>query len=193
MKNLILLLAIYIFSGVAYAQTNQIPQNITDAGVQLTQQSIDANNAKIQALTTQIANDQGTANTYLAKVASEQSQITAIQATNIQLESSLTALATQTPPIQSALALCPTYCYGYTVPLTTDPNAVNWYNIALLHTQGLNWTSINQLNPNVNWTAINSINGTSGINWSEVNWDSTLNCLGNGANWNTTVLNGGNC
>ena len=142
MKNLILLLAIYIFSGVAYAQNDQIPQNITDSGVGLTKQAIDSNNAQIQALNAQIANDQGTANTYLAKVALEQSQITAIQATNIQLESSLTALATQTPPIQSALALCPTYCYGYTVPLTTDPNAINWTDITDLHLQGLNWTSI---------------------------------------------------
>jgi hypothetical protein len=183
-------LAIYIFSGVAYAQTNQIPQAITDAGIGLTKQSIDTNNAAIQALNAQIANDQGTANTYLAKVASEQSQITALQTTNIQLESSLTALATQTPPIQSALALCPTYCYGYTVPLTTDPNAINWYNIALLHTQGLNWTSINQLNPGVNWTAVNIANGTSGVNWSDINWNVISNCLSNGVNWNTAVING---
>ena len=190
MKNLILLLAIYIFSGVAYAQTNQIPQNITDAGVQLTQQSIDANNAKIQALTTQIANDQGTANTYLAKVASEQSQITAIQATNIQLESSLTALATQTPPIQSALALCPTYCYGYTVPLTTDPNAINWTDITDLHLQGLNWSSIQAIHSGVNWTAVDIANGTSGVNWSGINWNVISNCLSNGVNWNTAVING---
>ena len=190
MKNLILLLAIYIFSGVAYAQTNQIPQTITDAGVGLTKQSIDTNNAAIQALNAQIANDQGTANTYLAKVASEQSQITAIQATNIQLESSLTALATQTPPIQSALALCPTYCYGYTVPLTTDPNAINWTDITALHLQGLNWSSIQAIHSGVNWTAVNMANGTSGINWSGINWNVISNCLGNGVNWSTAVING---
>jgi len=190
MKNLILLLAIYIFSGVAYAQTNQIPQTITDAGVQLTQQSIDANNAAIQALNAQIANDQGTANTYLAKVASEQAQIATIQATNIQLESSLTALATQTPPIQSALALCPTYCYGYTVPLTTNPNAINWTDITDLHLQGLNWSSIQAIHSGVNWTAVNMANGTSGVNWSGINWNVISNCLSNGVNWNTAVING---
>ena len=190
MKNLILLLAIYIFSGVAYAQTNQIPQNITDAGVQLTQQSIDANNAKIQALTTQIANDQGTANTYLAKVASEQSQITAIQATNIQLESSLTALATQTPPIQSALNLLnsnPSYGINWIV---TDPNAINWIDITDLHLQGLNWSSIQAIHSGVNWTAVDIANGTSGVNWSGINWNVISNCLSNGVNWNTAVING---
>ena len=190
MKNLILLLAIYIFSGVAYAQTNQIPQNITDAGVQLTQQSIDANNAKIQALTTQIANDQGTANTYLAKVASEQSQITAIQATNIKLESSLTALATQTPPIQSALNLLnsnPSYGINWIV---TDPNAINWIDITDLHLQGLNWSSIQAIHSGVNWTAVDIANGTSGVNWSGINWNVISNCLSNGVNWNTAVING---
>ena len=190
MNKLILLLAIYIFSGVAYAQTDQIPQNITDSGVGLTKQAIDSNNAQIQALNAQIANDQGTANTYLAKVASEQSQITAIQATNIQLESSLTALATQTPPIQSALALCPTYCYGYTVPLTTDPNAINWTDITDLHLQGLNWSSIQAIHSGVNWTAVNMANGTSGVNWSGINWNVISNCLSNGVNWNTAVING---
>ena len=190
MKNLILLLAIYIFSGVAYAQTNQIPQNITDAGVQLTQQSIDANNAKIQALTTQIANDQGTANTYLAKVASEQSQITAIQATNIQLEPSLTALATQTPPIQSALNLLnsnPSYGINWIV---TDPNAINWIDITDLHLQGLNWSYIQAIHSGVNWTAVDIANGTSGVNWSGINWNVISNCLSNGVNWNTAVING---
>ena len=190
MNKLILLLAIYIFSGVAYAQTDQIPQNITDSGVGLTKQTIDSNNAQIQALNAQIANDQGTANTYLAKVASEQSQITAIQATNIQLESSLTALATQTPPIQSALALCPTYCYGYTVPLTTDPNAINWTDITDLHLQGLNWSSIQAIHSGVNWTAVDIANGTSGVNWTGINWNVISNCLSNGVNWNTAVING---
>ena len=190
MNKLILLLAIYIFSGVVYAQTDQIPQDITDAGVGLTKQSIDTNNAAIQALNAQIANDQGTANTYLAKVASEQAQIATIQATNIQLESSLTALATQTPPIQSALALCPTYCYGYTVPLTTDPNAINWTDITDLHLQGLNWTSIQAIYSGVNWTAVNIANGTSGVNWSDINWNVISNCLSNGVNWNTAVING---
>ena len=190
MKNLILLLAIYIFSGVAYAQTNQIPQTITDAGVGLTKQSIDTNNAAIQALNAQIANDQVTANTYLAKVASEQAQIATIQATNIQLESSLTALATQTPPIQSALALCPTYCYGYTVPLTTDPNAINWTDITDLHLQGLNWSSIQAIHSGVNWTAVDIANGTSGVNWTGINWNIISNCLGNGVNWSTAVING---
>ena len=190
MNKLILLLAIYIFSGVAYAQTDQIPQNITDAGVGLTKQAIDSNNAQIQALNAQIANDQGTANTYLAKVASEQAQIATIQATNIQLESSLTALATQTPPIQSALALCPTYCYGYTVPLTTDPNAINWTDITDLHLQGLNWSSIQAIHSGVNWTAVNMANGTSGVNWSGINWNVISNCLSNGVNWNTAVING---
>jgi hypothetical protein len=188
-------LAIYIFSGVVYAQTSQIPQNITDSGVQLTQQSIDANNAKIQALTTQIANDQGTANTYLAKVASEQSQITAIQATNIQLESSLTALATQTPPIQSALDLLnsnPSYGINWTstVTLITDPNAINWTDITDLHLQGLNWSSIQAIHSGVNWTAVDIANGTAGVNWSGVNWYTISNCLSNGVNWNTAVING---
>ena len=190
MNKLILLLAIYIFSGVVYAQTDQVPQAITDAGVGLTKQSIDTNNAAIQALNAQIANDQGTANTYLAKVASEQSQITAIQATNIQLESSLTALATQTPPIQSALALCPTYCYGYTVPLTTDPNAINWTDITDLHLQGLNWSSNQAIHSGVNRTAVDIANGTSGVNWTGINWNVISNCLSNGVNWNTAVING---
>ena len=190
MKNLILLLAIYIFSGVAYAQTNQIPQAITDSGVWLTKQSIDANNAAIQALNAQIANDQGTANTYLAKVASEQSQITAIQATNIQLESSLTALATQTPPIQSALNLLnsnPSYGINWIV---TDPNAINWIDITDLHLQGLNWSSIQAIHSGVNWTAVDIANGTSGVNWSGINWNVISNCLSNGVNWNTAVING---
>ena len=190
MKNLILLLAIYIFSGVAYAQTNQIPQTITDAGVGLTKQSIDTNNAAIQALNAQIANDQGTANTYLAKVASEQSQITAIQATNIQLESSLTALATQTPPIQSALNLLnsnPSYGINWIV---TDPNAINWIDITDLHLQGLNWSSIQAIHSGVNWTAVNIANGTSGVNWTGINWNVISNCLSNGVNWNTAVING---
>ena len=190
MKNLILLLAIYIFSGVAYAQTNQIPQTITDAGVGLTKQSIDTNNAAIQALNAQIANDQGTANTYLAKVASEQSQITAIQATNIQLESSLTALATQTPPIQSALNLLnsnPSYGINWIV---TDPNAINWIDITDLHLQGLNWSSIQAIHSGVNWTAVDIANGTSGVNWSGINWNVISNCLSNGVNWNTAVING---
>ena len=190
MLKLILLLAISTFSGVAYAQTNQIPQTITDAGVGLTKQSIDTNNAAIQALNAQIVNDQGTANTYLAKVASEQAQIATIQATNIQLESSLTALATQTPPIQSALALCPTYCYGYTVPLTTDPNAINWTDITDLHHQGHNWSSIQAIHSGVNWTAVNIANGTSGVNWTGINWNVISNCLSNGVNWNTAVING---
>ena len=190
MNKLILLLAIYIFSGVVYAQTDQVPQAITDAGVGLTKQSIDTNNAQIQALNAQIANDQVTANTYLAKVASEQSQITALQTTNIQLESSLTALANQTPPIQSALALCPTYCYGYTVPLTTDPNAINWTDITDLHLQGLNWSSIQAIHSGVNWTAVDIANGTSGVNWTGINWNIISNCLGNGVNWSTAVING---
>ncbi len=122
MKLILSYLWLYLFFAITtcFAQTNQIPQQITDAGVDLTKQSIDANNAQIQALTTQIANDQGTANTYLAKVASEQSQITAIQSTNIQLESSLTVLATQTPPIQSALDLLnsnPDYGINWTAPM----------------------------------------------------------------------------
>ena len=190
MLKLILLLAIYGFTGVVYAQTDQIPQNITDSGVGLTKQTIDSNNAQIQALNAQIANDQGTANTYLAKVASEQAQIATIQATNIQLESSLTALATQTPPIQSALDLCPTYCYGYTVPLTTDPNAINWTDITDLHLQGLNWSSIQAIHSGVNWTAVDIANGTSGVNWTGINWNVISNCLSNGVNWNTAVING---
>ena len=190
MKNLILLLAIYIFSGVAYAQTNQIPQTITDAGVGLTKQSIDTNNAAIQALNAQIANDQVTANTYLAKVASEQAQIATIQATNIQLESSLTALATQTPPIQSALNLLnsnPSYGINWIV---TDPNAINWIDITDLHLQGLNWSSIQAIHSGVNWTAVDIANGTSGVNWSGINWNVISNCLSNGVNWNTAVING---
>ncbi len=122
MKLILSYMWLYLFFAITpcFAQTNQIPQQITDAGVDLTKQSIDANNAQIQALITQIANDQDTANTYLAKVASEQSQIATIQATNIQLESSLTVLATQTPPIQSALDLLnsnPDYGINWTSPI----------------------------------------------------------------------------
>ena len=182
---LLLILPIPVF-----AQTNQIPQAITDAGVGLTKQSIDTNNAAIQVLNAQISNDQATATTYLAKVASEQAQIATIQATNIQLESSLTALATQTPPIQSALNLLnsnPSYGINWIV---TDPNAINWTDITDLHLQGLNWSSIQAIHSGVNWTAVDIANGTSGVNWTGINWNVISNCLSNGVNWNTAVING---
>jgi hypothetical protein len=76
------------------------------------------------------------------------------------------------------------------VGLTKDPNAINWTDITDLHLQGLNWSSIQAIHSGVNWTAVNIANGTSGVNWSDINWNVISNCLSKGVNWNTAVING---
>lgn len=71
---------------------------------------------------------------------------------------------------------------------------VNWDTLANLKLQGMNWTDINAtLGGNINWQAVNQINGTTGVNWNGLNWNTWFGCEGQGVNWSAWALNGGSC
>ena len=74
--------------------------------------------------------------------------------------------------------------------LTTN---VNWDQVALLASQGVNWPTIKSSMNNVNWPAVGQING---INWQSVNtaginWSDWFVQEAQGVNYSTWINNGG--
>ena len=195
MKNIIIILFCYFIIGgdsIVGGDANSwadsdvtVSTSAADAGVVLAKQQADI-----------IIGDIATQNQDIAilnkEIASATAKINDDNANLAQIQGNLLSLATQAVPVQSAVQVClsnpASYCPGYTLPappLITDPNAVNWTDIAGLHLQGLNWSNIQSIHSEVNWTAIGIVNGNQGINWSGLNWNTAIPCLNQGVNWST--------
>ena len=197
MKKLFLItIMVLISNSLVFAQTFTTQQSLATAQADQSKgvmdsliSDIDKQNSQINARQAIIVIEQSIIATAQATIATEQAELT-------QNQQGMILAATQTNPLPEAVNICTSnpsaYCpgYGYTVPLITDPNAINWTDITALHLQGLNWSSIQAIHSGVNWTAVNIANGTSGVNWTGINWNVISNCLSNGVNWNTAVING---
>ena len=79
------------------------------------------------------------------------------------------------------------------VPVVLTTN-VNWDSVALLSSQGVNWTDIKASQAGINWPAVDAMNG---INWAlinkaNINWSNWPVAEASGLNWPTWINNGGN-
>ncbi len=92
-----------------YSQDVTVSTQAADAGVVLASQTIDSIDAKIKSLNDSIAS-------YQSQINDAQQQIDGLTAQEVGIKQNLTSLASQTPPIQSALDL-----------LNANPNyGINW-------------------------------------------------------------------
>ncbi len=184
MKKLAITLSVLLsISGITYAQQNQsVPTTIVDAGVVLTQQNIDSIEKDKAYRNNQIAS----ANQILTNA---NNALNDDNANESQLQQSLIALASQNPPIQSAVISCNTnpsiYCPGW----------INWDALAVEMNKGINWPSALS---NVGLTD-SSVQQASGINWyslnidtSKINWQDWPKQESQGINWSQWIYNGGN-
>ena len=147
MRKLILLLAIYGLSGVVYAQTDNIPSQITDQGVSDAKQIIDQDTIIIAQKTANMQNVNAEMNSTTsvdnAIMQDDQSIISKLQ-TGIQMrQGGVLALAGQTPPIQSAVDLCNSnpavYCPGWVIPAPLLPVNTDTSTSTSTDTSGVNW------------------------------------------------------
>ena len=172
---------------ISNADENQsVPTQIVDAGVVLTQQNIDTIE-KDKAY----RNDQLVNGNYIVSTAN--AAINVDNSNEYQLQQSLLALASQNPPIVSAVAVCNSnpslYCPGW-----GTRRAVNWDAIAAEMATGVNWpTALNNIG--LNWSTVNE---ASGINWSSlnlspngINWNDWTKQESQGVNWSQWLYNGG--
>jgi hypothetical protein len=159
-----LLIGMFTLSGIALAITvsTNDGQNFTvtnDAGVTTTWTNAQMVQGQKQ---------------YQSSMANDNSQITRFQqkyqqdSEGVALMTSMISQANTTSAAYQAEQLAAQQAAVYAV----NTNTVNWYNIAQLEANGVNWTDIKSTYSGVNWSSIPALQGINlqGINWSGVNW-----------------------
>jgi hypothetical protein len=180
---MLLTLITIIWVGFVYAQNSTVPTAVADQ---------------------QVADNKSVMDKDIAGIAADNNNIATLTADLVNRQQGMLAVATQSVPLQSAVAVCASnpalYCPGWTVPidqinpisvLTTN---VNWDAVALLKSQGVNWSDIKASQSGINWTAVYT--SSNGFNWQNldqmnVNWINWPNAEAAGVNWYQWLLNGG--